>query len=113
MRAFDAEKVLLNVRQATTEDLLDRVTVYREGMELEAITIIERELRDRGVTPEEIDAHRERARQEVLMGPDGVAAKCSFCQRPAVTAGWTMHRLWGKIPLFPRHFRYCKDHAPQ
>lgn len=113
MRAFDAEKVLLNVRQATTEDLLERVTVYREGMEPEAVAIIERELRDRGVTPDEINVYRESARQEVLMDPEGVAAKCSFCEHPAVTAGWTMHRLWGKIPLFPRHLRYCKDHAPQ
>jgi hypothetical protein len=28
---FDPERVLVNVRNATTEDLLDRVTVYRAG----------------------------------------------------------------------------------
>ena len=32
---FDVERVRQNVQQATTEDLLDRLTVYREGMEPE------------------------------------------------------------------------------
>jgi hypothetical protein len=109
---FDAERVLMNVRASETEDLLDRVTAYRAGLEPEAVMIIERELRLRGVTEEEIEAHAEWCRREVVFDPDGVAYKCSFCHRPAVaqTRGWQL--LLGLVPLFPRLFSYCPDHRP-
>jgi hypothetical protein len=106
----DPRRILVNVRKATTEDLLDRATVYREGMTAEALELIEAELRDRGVTAEQLEAHAERCRQEVLLLPDGLAAKCSFCDRPAVARGWAVHRLFGLVPLFPRRFYFCKEH---
>lgn len=46
---WDADRVRANARQAPTEDLLERVTVYRSGMEPEAVEIIEAELRRRGI----------------------------------------------------------------
>src|SRR5438309_1336400 len=101
MIPFDANKVLLNVRQATTENLLNRVTVYRDGMEPEAVTMIEAELHQRGVTAAQIQEHAERSRGQEQKGPDGLALKCSFCQRPAVARGWGWHRLWGQVPVFP------------
>ena len=52
---FDLERVKANVRQATTEDLLDRVTVYRAGMEDTALEVIEDELRARKLSAAEID----------------------------------------------------------
>ena len=61
--AFDRDSVLANVRQADTEDLLNRITAYRDGMEPEAVAMIEEELRERGVTAAEIAAHHERVRQ--------------------------------------------------
>jgi hypothetical protein len=106
----DPQRILLNVGKATTEDLLDRVTAYRAGMTPEALEMIEAELKDRGVGPEQIEAHAERGRQEVIFLPDGVAAKCSFCDRPAVARGWSVHRLFGLLPVFPRSFYYCKEH---
>lgn len=109
---FETEKVLTNARGATTADLLDRVTVYRAGMEPEALRIIEAELRDRGVGPEEIERHRTEQAGQTIFLPDGVAAKCSYCHRPAVAQGWAMHRLWGRLPVFPRRFYYCADHRP-
>lgn len=39
----DIERVRKNVGQATTEDLLDRITAYSEGMESEALAIIFRD----------------------------------------------------------------------
>src|SRR5262245_45583073 len=110
----DPARVLANVREATTEDLLDRVTVYRAGMEPEAVTMIEAELEDRGVGREEIEAHRQRSAEKVIFLPDGIAAKCSVrrCYRPAVAEGWGMHRLWGLLPVFPRRFYYCEEHRP-
>src|SRR5437667_12328169 len=103
---FDADKVRANARAADIEDLLDRVTVYRPGMEPDALPILEQELRSRGVTADEIEAHAALREQQVLLGPDGCALRCSFCERPAVAEAWGWHRLWGRLPLFPRWFRF-------
>jgi hypothetical protein len=109
MLPFDAKKVQENARKASTEDLLDRVTAYREGMEPEALDIIEAELRQRGVGPEEIEAHSLRG-HDILRLPDGVAAKCSFCRRPAVESRWGAHKLFGLLPVFPRRLYFCAEH---
>src|SRR5262249_13193308 len=97
---FDINRVRANARQATTEDLLDRMTVDRAGMEPAAVAVIEEELRQRGVTPEQVQAHGERAARQGIRLPDGSVARCSRCDRPAVVEqpGW--HRLWGLVPLF-------------
>jgi hypothetical protein len=109
---FDIERVRANARAAATEDLLDRVTVYRAGMEPAALDVIEAELRSRGVSLDQIDDHAARRDQEVLLLEDGTAARCSFCRNPAVAAGWGFHRLWRRIPLFPRYLYYCQEHRP-
>lgn len=109
---FDLERVRANVRGATTEDLLDRVTVYRAGMEESALEVIEAELRARKVGRDAIEAHAERRRQETTFLPDGTAVRCSFCHRPAVAEGWGWHRLWGLLPVFPRFYYYCSEHRP-
>ena len=112
MLEFNAEKVILNARGATTEELLDRVTVYRRGMEPEALEIIERELHSRGVKWETVADHGERNGREALMDNHGVALRCSFCDAPAVAQGRGWHRLLGLVPLLPRKFRYCQKHKP-
>jgi hypothetical protein len=109
---LDLDRVRANVRRACTEDLLDRATVYREGMEPEALDIIDRELRDRGIGPAERDAHEERRRRRMLTGPDGLPVKCCRCDRPAVVERRGRHRLWRVLPLFPRRFAYCAEHDP-
>jgi hypothetical protein len=108
----DPERVRENARKATTEDLLDRVTVYREGMEPEALEVIEKELADRGVGEYDIWAHQEQKGDQVLRDQRGVAEKCSYCRRPAVgeERGWFY--LLGLIPLFPQYRRYCEVHRP-
>lgn len=108
---FDSDRVLANARQACTDDLLDRVTAFREGMEPEALDIIEAELARRGVLPAEIEAHAARM-GDVIIGADGIAARCSFCERPAVAHGWSWHRLWKIVPVFPRYHFFCADHRP-
>jgi hypothetical protein len=112
MFEFNAERVRANVGKATTEDLLDRATVYRGGMEPEALDIIDAELRRRGVTPEQVRAHAESRAAAGVRTKDGPAAQCSFCDRPAVAEGWGWHRLWGRLPVFPRRFRWCAEHRP-
>jgi hypothetical protein len=110
---YDRQRIARNARKATTEDLLNRVTAYRAGMEPEAITVIEDELRRREVTFEQIEEHAARVREESLFLADGTAAKCSFCHNPAVGEGWGWRRLFnGPIPLYPRPYRYCRKHLP-
>jgi hypothetical protein len=110
MLPFDREHVIENVRDATTEDLLDRATVYRAGMEAEALELIEAELGRRGVDWQEIKEYDEQASRDVLLDATGVALRCSFCLAPAVEQRWGWHWLWDKIPVFPQRFRYCRRH---
>lgn len=107
---LDLERVLHNVRAADTEDLLDRATVYRNGMEPAALDLIESELANRGVTQEHLQQYFEMRRQEVLFFPDGTAMMCSRCRRPAVTCEWQWHRLFGLVPIFPQRVRLCQIH---
>jgi hypothetical protein len=107
---FDPVRVEADVRRASTEDLLDRVTVYRAGMEAEALAIIEAELSRRGVDAADIEAHARSRAADALPLPDGTAVRCTFCNRPAVYQGWGWHRVWGLVPVFPRYFSYCALH---
>ncbi len=117
---LDLDRVRENVRSATTEDLLDRLTYYAAGMEPEALDLIERELRRRGVTTGQITDHARRFEREAVLLRDGTAAACSFCRRPAVGRRWGWHRVRGRgvlaglaalLPLFrPRRCYYCAEH---
>ena len=116
------------VRNADTEELLNRVTVYRDGMEPAALDLMEGELDRRGITRAQIAEHDTRQRAVAIMLPDGTAKRCSCCDRPAVveTRGWYRWRarvpllplfsgraevpLGISVPLFPRMFAYCEAH---
>lgn len=110
---LDLRKVAEFVRRAESEDLLDRVTVFRDGMEPAAVDLMENELARRGFRPADIADHDRARRETVVLLPDGTALRCHFCDRPAVVraAGW--HRLWGRVPVFPRVFAYCDAHRPR
>lgn len=99
------------IHRADTEELLDRVTVYREGMEPAALDLMEGELDRRGVTRPEIADHAARRRATAIMLPDGTAMRCSFCSRPAVVQRRRWHRLFGVMPIFPKMFAYCEVHS--
>jgi hypothetical protein len=107
---LNLDRVRENVRRADTEDLLNRATVYRQGMEPEALAIIDAELRQRGVGPAELAAHGEQAGARVLKDPDGLALRCHECHKPAVVRAWDWHLLWGLVPVFPRRFQLCEEH---
>jgi len=108
---LDLDRVRRNVAEATTEDLLDRATVYRNGMEAAALEVIDAELRRRGITPDEIQTHWETKRANVLNFGD-VARCCSLCERPAITRRWGVHWFWGKLPTFiPRLYYLCEVHG--
>src|SRR5262245_132920 len=99
---FDLKRVAEFIRRAETEELLDRVTVYREGMEPAALDLMEGELDRRGITREEIADHDAMRRETAIMLPDGTALRCSFCNRPAVVRRSRWHKLFGVVPIFPR-----------
>src|SRR3712207_5269070 len=109
---LDLERVRANVRSARKEDLLDRATLYRGGMEPEALEIIEQELRERGGGPADLADHEEQRRPGLLQGPEGWPIRCLKCPRPAVVQRWGWHRLWGLLPVFPRRLAYCAEHRP-
>jgi hypothetical protein len=110
---LDLDKVRENARGASTEDLLDRVTVYRAEMEPEALEVLEDELRGRGVSAAEQADHGERRRQAAVVREGGEVVRCERCRRPAVWEGTAWHRLWGVVPLFPRRMALCEEHRPR
>lgn len=99
------------VRRATTVELLDNVTVYRDLTEPAAVDLMEGELSRRGETPERIAEHENQRRATALVGPDGTVLRCWRCARPAVIWRWRWHRLFGRFPLFPRIVRECDEHG--
>ena len=109
---WNPQKVLENIRKAETDDLLDRITAYRQGMEPEAIEMIEDELQRRGIGVAAIEKRRQACERECLFYQDGTAMMCSCCRLPAVAQAWGWHKLRNMVPLFPRRFRYCKTHLP-
>jgi hypothetical protein len=113
MMGFDLRRVAEFIRRADTEELLDRVTVYREGMEPAALDLMEGELDRRGVTRAEIAEHAEERWRNAIPLPDGTARRCSLCVRPAVVQARGWHRLFGLVPFFPRRVAYCEAHRPK
>lgn len=110
---LDLKRVAEFIRKADTEELLDRVTVYRAGMEEAALDLMEGELDRRGVTREEIAEHDRLRRATAILLPDGTALRCSLCNRPAVVRASGWHKVFGLVPIFPRLFSYCAVHNPQ
>jgi hypothetical protein len=110
--SLDLECVKRNIHDAGTTDLLDRITAFRQGMEPEAVALIEDELRQRGVTTEDVLAHADELTRTAVYLSDGTAACCSSCQRPAVVRirGW--HHVWSWLPVFPQTHYYCANHKP-
>jgi hypothetical protein len=109
---LDLKKVAEFARDADTEDLLDRVTVYRDQMEPEAVDVLEAELDRRGVSADEIDRHAADRGASALVTADGSTVRCTYCDRPAVKRGWAWHWLWGKLPVLPRPVAWCEVHRP-
>jgi hypothetical protein len=112
MIELDLNKVRANVAKATTPDLLERATVYRDGMEPAALDIIETELRNRGVSYREQSEFGTAQDKAVLRHRDGSPLRCHLCSHAAVTQEWNWHRLFGIVPLFPRRLGLCERHRP-
>lgn len=110
---FDLKRVAEYVHRAETEELLDRVTVYREGMEPAALDLMEGELDRRGVSRGDISEHDAKRRASAIMLADGTALRCSCCSRPAVKQARRWYRVFGLLPVFPKVFAYCELHSPK
>lgn len=108
---LDLKRVAEFIRKADDEYLLDRVTIYRSGMEPAALDLMEGELDRRGYTRADIAEHGAMREESAILRPDGTALKCSFCDRPAVQKAWGWHRLFGRVPVLPWKFAYCSEHG--
>lgn len=114
--SLDLKPVADFIRRAQTEDLLDRVTVFRESMEPAAVDLMENELWRRGITPEQVAEHAD-WRGEVLRRADGSAVRCASCYRPAVSRHWgwhkraTRHWLLGWWSVLPNFLPRCEEHG--
>ena len=109
---FDIRRVAEFVHSAESEELLDRVTVFRDGMEPAALDLMEGELDRRGVTRAEIAEFETTRRATALTNADGTVVRCTLCYRPATTRvrGWI--KIFAKrIPVIPWRLPYCDFHA--
>lgn len=107
---LNLKRVAEFIRKANTEELLDRVTIYRQGMEPAALDMMEMELDRRGVSRDDIADHYLDRSETAIFLPDGTALRCSFCDRPAIQRAVGWNKLFGRIPVFPRLFAYCDTH---
>lgn len=108
---LNLERVRTAARTAATDDLLDRVTVFRGGMEPDALEVLEEELYRRGVSATDIRRHADEVEWTVVWERPGLARRCAFCARPAIRVERRWQRLLGLVPLFPRAVACCAGHA--
>ena len=64
---LDLDRVRANAEKATTDDLLERVTVFRDQMEPEAVELIEQLLWRRGVGPEQVAEYGQRVTDVIVV----------------------------------------------
>lgn len=107
---LDLRRVATFIRSASTETLLDRVTIFRCGMEPAAVDLMIHELSRRGIDEATIASYHQEKKHIVLFHDDGEAVRCSFCDRPAILRQKRWHRLWKRIPIFPKMFAVCDLH---
>ncbi len=105
------EKRIAYVRAMSTLELLDRITVLRDGMDIDALELFHAELASRGVGPDEIGQHQREMRLKSVQHQDGLPASCHQCGRAATSSRVEWHRLWGLIPLFRRQRYWCEEHS--
>ncbi|QEL16496.1 hypothetical protein [Limnoglobus roseus] len=107
---LDLKTIAARMRTAETEQLMDRVTVFREEMEPAAVDLIEGELARRGVTDEQLVHHLRVRIERAVLRDDGTVVRCNFCERPAVVQARGWFRIFRFVPLYPRLFSYCVVH---
>lgn len=111
MRPEELAPVSIFAGTATTEELIDRVTAFRADQDDDALRVFESELTRRGVNRESIDSRQRDLNETLVTRADGSALACAFCDRPAEAEIWAWHRLWGKVPIFPRPMAVCPAHV--
>jgi tRNA 2-selenouridine synthase SelU len=109
---LDVERVRENAARSSTEDLICRVTVFRAGMEPEALVVIEDELERRGVSRDELDRRWRELSASALRDAQGQPLRCAHCDRPAIARRREWWRLLRLIPLFPWDAPVCAAHSP-
>ena len=107
---LDLEKVRMYAKKADNRALLDRVTVFQQGMEPAAIEIIKIELLQRGISPADISQHESIYKDLVIRGPEGMPRLCKKCSLPAISLEWGWLKVFGIIPMLPWQNLFCEEH---
>lgn len=108
---FEPQRLRISAQQHSNEYLMDQLTIWRDDLEPEAVDILTAELAGRGLGVQELAEHRQAREAAGLERVDGIALRCSFCDRPARERRWGLHRLWGWLPVFPRRWACCAVHG--
>ncbi|AWM38666.1 hypothetical protein C1280_17865 [Gemmata obscuriglobus] len=104
------KEIAAYIRRAPTAELLDRVTIYRDGMEPAALDLMEGELDRRRITREQIAEYDAALQAAVVRRADGSVRRCERCERPAVHQHRGWHKLCWFVPVFRRSFYLCEEH---
>ena len=107
---LNLEKVRMYAKKADNRALLDRVTVFQQGMEPAAIEIIKKELLQRGISHADISQHENIYKDLVIRGPEGMPRLCKKCSLPAISLEWGWLKVFGFIPLLPWQYLFCEEH---
>ena len=107
---LDLEKVRIYAKNADNRALLDRVTVFKQGMETAAIEIIKKELLQRGISQSDINQHENTYKDLVILGPEGLPRLCKKCALPAISREWGWLKVFGILPILPWQNLFCEDH---
>lgn len=107
---IDLRRVAEWMRSASTEELLDRVTVFREDVEPAAFDLFRGELDRRGVPEWAIAEHELVRRERIIQRADGSVVKCWKCPRPAVARARRWWRILRVIPVLPLRMPVCEEH---
>ena len=94
---LDLEKVRIYAKKADNRALLDRVTVFQQGMEPAAIEIIKIELFQRGISPSDISQHESIYKDLVIRGSEGMPRLCKKCALPAISLAHSYPQLSGGV----------------
>jgi hypothetical protein len=91
---------------------MDRATIYRDGMEPEALVIIEEELARRGITGKALAEYNLTMEKDCLRSQEGFVVQCCLCRKPAMAEGWGWYRIFW-IPIIPRRMKLCAEHLAE
>ena len=95
---------------AETNDLIERVTIQRDDLDPEALTIIMQELLSRNISAETVSEY-EKSRDKFLYDSQGKPRLCNICGRPAISSIKSWLKFLRIVPIMPITEYCCEAHT--